>query len=400
MRGDEVGIDAALLEQGVLDDLTEERNGGLDAADHIFAQGAFRDAKHLFPVSGVRYEQRARRVVVGGELVACADIGIKAHAGAAGRHIARNEAGIGGEVVLRVFAVDAHLHGPVRRTLTFFAVAQFRAKGHGDLLFHKVNAVAAFGDAVFNLQTGINFNKVRRTVRRNEEFDRGKGMVAHGAHKAAGIILEPVAQVLGHARPGRRRDFNEFLVVALHGAIAFVKGEHVAVHVGNDLNLNVAHIGKELFHKQARIAKRSLSHGGSLEKGVFQISLVMNGKNTATAAAPFCLEHDGQPDLVDKLAGGRNIHGSFRAGHNRNAQFASHFSSLNLVAQEVHGLGCRADKGDARLFAALRKARVLGSKPPAGVNADYATLFGFVDNAVNIQIRAGVCPEQHQFLRR
>ena len=319
MRGDEVGIDVALLEQGVLDHLTEERNGGFDAANHVFAQGAFGDTQNFFPVCGIRNKQCARRVVVGRKLVTGTDIGIKAHARAAGRHIARNEARIGSKVVLRVFAVNAHLHGPVRRTLAFLAVAQFRAKGHGNLLFHKVDAVAAFGNAVLNLQTGIYFNKIGRSIGGNEEFNRGKRVVAHGAHQAAGIVLEPVAQVLGHALPGRRRDFNELLVIALHGAIAFVKGEHVAVHVGNNLNFNVAHIGKEFFNKQARVAKRGLSHGRSLEKGIFQISFVVNGKNTATAAATFCLKHDGQPDLADKFAGGGNIHGSIRAGHNRNA---------------------------------------------------------------------------------
>ena len=304
MRGDEVGIDAALLEQGVLDHLTEERNGGFDAANHVFAQGAFGDTQNLFPICGIRNEQRARRVVVGRKLVTGTDIGIKAHARAAGRHIARDEARIGSKVVLRVFAVNAHLHGPVRRTLAFLAVAQFRTKGHGDLLFHKVDAVAAFGNAVLDLQTGIYFNKIGRSIGGNEEFDRGKRMVAHGAHQTARVILEPVAQGFGHTRPGRRRDFNKFLVVALHGAIAFVKGKHVAVHVGNDLNFNVAHISQEFFNKQARVAKRGLSHGRSLEKGVFQVGFVMNGKNTASAAATLCLEHDGQPDFTDKLAGG------------------------------------------------------------------------------------------------
>ena len=123
MVGDKVGVDVALTEQGIFYELAVERNGGLDAANDIFAECALHDAKGLFPIMGIGNEQSARRVVVGRELVPGADVGVQANARAAGRHVARNKAGVGGKVVLRVLAVDAHLHGAVRGTQIFFAVA-------------------------------------------------------------------------------------------------------------------------------------------------------------------------------------------------------------------------------------------------------------------------------------
>lgn len=82
----------------MLDDLPEEGNGGLDAADDIFPQGAVHDAQGLFPVVSVGDEQRARRIIVGRKFVARADVGIQPHAGAAGRNIARNEPELGAKL--------------------------------------------------------------------------------------------------------------------------------------------------------------------------------------------------------------------------------------------------------------------------------------------------------------
>ena len=400
MVGDEIGIDVALAEQRILDDLAEERNRGLDAADDVFAQSAVHDAQGLFPVMGVGDQERARGIIVGRKLIASADIGVQAHTQAAGRNITRDQAGVGREVVLRIFAIDTHLHGAVGRPQVFLAVAQLGAESHGDLLFHQVDAVAALGDAVFHLQTGIHFNQIRRTLGRNQKFHRGQRMVSHGAHQAAGIILEALTQLAGYTRPGRRRDFDQLLMVALHGAVAFIKGEDIAVHVGDDLDFNVAHAAQKFFHKKTRVAERGLGHGRGLEKGVFQLGFVMNGENAPAAAAALGLEHDGQADLADQTAGRGNIHRSVGTGHHGNAQFTGHLARLDLVAQEVHGLGRGADKGNTGFLAALRKARILGGEAPAGMDAHHAALLGHVDDSVDVQIRARLAAQQHQFLGR
>jgi hypothetical protein len=93
-------------------------------------------------------------------------------------------------------------------------------------------------------------------------------VVAHGLDQLARIFLEPVPQLFGHARPGRRRDLDQLLVVALHRAVAFVKGEDVAVLVGDDLDFDVADGGQQALHIQPRVAERRLRQGRGLAEGL------------------------------------------------------------------------------------------------------------------------------------
>ena len=143
---------------------------------------------------------RTGGVVVRGELVPGGKVGVDAHAGAAGRHVAGNQAGVRGEVVLRVFAVDADLHGEVGRLGVFFGQAQLRAEGHGDLLFDEVDAVTAFGDAVFHLKAGVHFDEVGFTLRGDEELHRGEGEITHLADQHTGVFVS--LQLLSSIRYG------------------------------------------------------------------------------------------------------------------------------------------------------------------------------------------------------
>ena len=97
-------------------------------------------------------------------------------------------------------------------------------------------------------------------------------------------------------------------MIALHGAVALIKGKNIAIHVGNDLNFNMAHAVQKFFHKKTRIAERRLSHGRCLEKGLIQLSFIMDGENSPAASAPFGLEHDGQADFTDQTARRGDVH--------------------------------------------------------------------------------------------
>ena len=55
-------------------------------------------------------------------------------------------------------------------------------------------------------------------------------------------------QFRGELRPGRRGDLDQFLIVALNGAVAFVEGENIAVLIGDELNLNVANFRQKFFN--------------------------------------------------------------------------------------------------------------------------------------------------------
>ena len=394
----EIGVEVGLAEFLVLKDVAVEGQGRLDAGDGVFLQRAVHDAEDAFPAAAEGDEQGAGGIVVGGEVVACAEVGVQTNAGAAGGDVAINAAAVGGEAVLRVFAVDAHLHGPVLRLGVLFVEGQFRTEGDGDLRFHKVDAVAGFGDAVFHLQAGVHFDHVGRAVAGDEEFHRGKGVVVHGLDQLAGVFLKLFAQFGGHAGPGRGGDLHQLLMVALNGAVAFVEGEDVAVLIGDDLNLDVAHVLKVAFHKEAGVAERSFGQRGGLHKGVFEFLHGADNENAAATAAAFGLEHDGKADLLDDGAGAFDVHSAFGTGNNRHAETHGKVAGLHLVAEQVHGLAGGADEIDAGFFALAGEAVVFRGEAPAGMDAHDAAGLGLADDKVEVEVGAGGGAEKHELL--
>ncbi len=393
-RGEVPGLEARVAE-----DLAEEGDRRLQTAHGVFREGAGHDPEHFLPVVAVGDEQGACRVVIGREVVAGGQVGVDAHARPAGRDVAGHQTGIGGKVVLRVLAVDAHLHGDMGGHGFPFLQAEFRAEGHGDLLFHKVHAVAAFGDAVLHLEARVDLDEEGFAFRRDQKFDCRQGIIPHFAHQHPRVFLEAGAQIRGDARPGRGRDFHKLLVVALDGAIPLVKGEDVAVLVRNDLNFDVPDVFEEFFHIQARIAERRLRHGGRLEKGVFQFGRLAHQEDPAPAPAAFGLEHDGQADLPGRPPGRGHVHRSVRAGNNGNAEPFGQLAHPHLVAQQLHRFFGRADEGDAGLFAFSGKAFVFRSETPAGVDGDDPALPRLGNDQIEIEISPRIGAEQKKFLR-
>ena len=80
-----------------------------------------------------------------------------------------------------------------------FLESKLRAEGHGNLLFHKVYAIAGFGDAVFHLQAGVHFDEEGVSLRRDKEFDSGERIIADFPDQHSGIFLEPFAQLRSDA---------------------------------------------------------------------------------------------------------------------------------------------------------------------------------------------------------
>ncbi len=333
MVANEVGVVGAGHEVRVLHHLAVELDGGFEAANLILAQGATHEHDRLVPRAAVGDEQRGGGVVAGGEAVARADARVDAHALPAGGDVAGDEPGVGREVVLWILAVHAHLHGVQVGLGVALVEAQLGAEADGDLLFHQVDAVAAFGDAVLHLQAGVGLDEVRTAILVHQELDGGQGMVAHGLDEFLGVPFEFLAQFGSELGPGRGGDLDELLVVALHRAVALVEDENVAVQVGHGLTFDVAHAGEQLFHVQARIAEAGLGQGRGLHKGVLQLRFLVDLVDAATAAAALGLEHNREADLLGDLARLGDAHRLGRAGHHGHADLLGELAHGNLVAE-------------------------------------------------------------------
>ena len=201
--------------------------------------------------------------------------------------------------------------------------------------------------------------------------------------------LEGLGDVL--ANPGRDlkrgRLFNQLLVAALDGALTLAQGDHVAVLVGQDLELDVPGTLDEFLHVQVAVAEgvRRLGLRRLIELG--QLLLGANDAHAASATARRGFEDDRKANrpgpcqglfLILQHAFGTRQDGDFRLLHR--------LASFILLAHQPHGFGSGPDELDVRSAANLGEVRVLTQQAVAGMNGiDIGDLRGR-DDGRDIQI--------------
>ena len=101
------------------------------------------------------------------------------------------------------------------------------ALGDEDLRADEVDAGDALGDGVLDLDAGVHFDEEPFLgIHVVEELDGAGVVVADVAGELGGGFAELFSQVAGEVDGGG--DFDDFLVAALYGAIAFVEVDDVA----------------------------------------------------------------------------------------------------------------------------------------------------------------------------
>ena len=109
------------------------------------------------------------------------------------------------------------------------------------------------GDRMLHLDARVHLDEVELAVFVHQELDRAGVLVADVGEAAA----QCAANLLAHLRRDlqRWRFFNELLMAALDGAFALEERNHVAVLVGQDLELDVARLLDELLHVELAVAE-------------------------------------------------------------------------------------------------------------------------------------------------
>ena len=112
------------------------------------------------------------------------------------------------------------------------------AGGDAQLRLHQVDAGDGLGDRMLHLDAGVHLDEVELAVLVHEELDGAGVLVADVGEAAA----EGLADLLAHLGRDlqRGRFFNQLLMAALDGALALEERSHVAVLVGQHLELDVA----------------------------------------------------------------------------------------------------------------------------------------------------------------
>ena len=116
--------------------------------------------------------------------------------------------------------------------------AERLALGDGDLKRHEIETGNSFGHGMLDLNAGVHFQEIKfLTFGVDEELHGADRPVANVRCEPHRSLMKARPQFVGQAR--RRRFLNDFLITALHGAIAFASVQNVCP-IGNDLDFDMA----------------------------------------------------------------------------------------------------------------------------------------------------------------
>ena len=181
------------LEGRVADEVQQERDVGLDAADAELAQRAVGALRRFFERRAPGRDLDEQRIEVRrDDRAAEAVAAVETHGEAAGRPVGRDAAVVGDEVAIGIFGRDAALHGhaaaldrcPARGMPTGGSCSVWPC-GDEDLAAHQVDAGDHFGDRVLDLDARVDLDEEElAAVDVEQELDRARAAVVDRAAQA------------------------------------------------------------------------------------------------------------------------------------------------------------------------------------------------------------------------
>ena len=186
-------------------------------------------------------------------------------------HLAQ-QARTGLEIASGVFGVQPRLDGvslgpqPLRELLQ----RGQRAGGEFDHPAHEVHAPDLLGDAVLDLQPGVDLQEIEALrIAVIDELHRAGAAIAHRARQRHGRLAERAGDGIGQV--GRRGFLYDLLVASLHRAVAHAQGQHAAPAVAEYLHFQMAGAFDVALDEDARIAEVALPQALHDSEGVLQL---------------------------------------------------------------------------------------------------------------------------------
>ena len=122
-------------------------------------------------------------------------------------------------------------------------------------------------------------------------------------------VARPMARAASSKLPANvrievrgRGDFDDLLMPALHGAIAFVEMDEIAMLVAEELHFEMAGPDDELFEKDRRVAERGAGFAAGLFDGLIELLGLVGDAHAAAAAAHGRLDDHRIAELLGQLA--------------------------------------------------------------------------------------------------
>ena len=262
---------------------------------------------------------------------------------------------------------------------------QFVTTGDQNLQFDEVDSGGDLGDRVLDLQTGVDLEEREELVLGLVEvFDRACALVSGCLDQFGGHLLEVVRLFFG--QDGGGGFFDDLLVATLNRAVANARSPDIAVVVGDDLYLDVACIGDKAFEEDDGVAEGPLCFALRALECNFEFVFGPDLADTASAAAASGLDDQGISDGLSMTTSvGARFDRSAAPRGDRYADLLGQDLGGNLVAEQAHRVGARADERDAQFRDDLREGGILGHEAPAdpdcvGLGREQCSLeFGVVE---------------------
>src|SRR6185312_16063418 len=237
----------------------EKRNVVADAVDYEGVEGGGLRVDGRFAPRRVGDELGDHRIVIERYLAAFIDTGVvadgDARLAALGRRaVARQTAGRGQEIAVRIFGINPALDRPAAKLHIGLPDGELFSRGHADHLLDQVDARDQLGHRMLDLQPRVHLQEVEALVLRGDELDRARRVVADRFRERDGLRSHRRARLLVEQR--RRRLLDHLLIAPLDRALALAEVDDIAVLVAEHLDFDVAGIGDELLDEHAVVAER------------------------------------------------------------------------------------------------------------------------------------------------
>ncbi len=219
---------------------------------------------------------------------------------------------------------------------------------------HQIHTEHRFGDAMFHLQTGIHFQEVELVILGIvNKFNGTCRAVLNTLYQAEGRSMEGFTSSLRKARS--RSFFNNLLVTALHGAIAFTENNGITFTITENLDFYVAATFHILFYKESCVLEVVFAKTLNTIIAFAEFCFAVANCHTNAATACSALKHDGVTNLASTFRSFINTVQKASTGNQGNAKFFSQFLTTMLQTKFNQLLGSGANKGDAIFFQGLCK---------------------------------------------
>src|SRR5208283_148635 len=320
-------------------------NVGLDSLDDHLRQGIAHARDGGVARVAVGDHLADHGVVERRDVVARVDVAVDANTGTA-RRVPQPDRAWRGREGLRVLGVDAAFHRVPANLDVVLHERQRLAGRNQQLRLDDVDPGHQLGHRMFDLHSRVHLDEVELAVL-IEELERAGVTVADLTARPGTTLAHGLALLGG--QPRRRRLFDHLLMPALHRAVALAQVHHVAIVVGEHLELDMPRPLQKLLHVDLRIAERRERLGLGDADGVQQRCIGVHHAHAAAAAAARGLDDQRIPDVLRdaEILVRVAADGPVRARYAGHAGSLHHLDGRHLVTHQAYGFSARSDEYEA-----------------------------------------------------